>query len=358
MILDMKGFDELVEKGHIRKVQKDGMVLYNYTDRCNFDRAWNGYSLVARGIVLEESTGRVIAKPFPKFFNLGEMEETSLKNLPLRKGYHVYEKLDGSLGITFFYKGQWHMATRGSFDSERAKRGLKMLNKRMLRYMDERFTYLFEIIYPENKIIVNYGNEEKLVLIGAVHTNSAREVNPEALGYVAEQLGVESAMLYPYSIEEIIDLQKTLPKDQEGFVVRFTDGMRVKIKGDEYMKIARMLSNMTPLAFWEAMKQGIIPRQYLAQLPEEFRKDYEPIVRDLEGHYHMIQQEVIDDFMKLPGHDMTERESRKRIALFIKNEPLMHRGAMFPLLNKNYEVTDEYIKKKIRPKGNVLRVHE
>ncbi len=357
MRYDLKEFDFLVEKGFLRKVEKDDMVLYNYTDECTFEREWNQYTMLSRGLILQKTTGEVIAKPFPKFFNLGEMEEMSLPKLPVDKGYHVFEKMDGSLGILFFWGGQWQMATRGSFESEQALMGRDMLSKYRMRYLDKDFTYLVEIIYPENKIVVDYGNEHKLVLLSAYHTRTEKEVNPEIIGYLAQQLGMESAMLMPYSIEEMIELQKIIPKDMEGFVVRFTNGLRVKIKGDEYLKIHKMISCMTPLSFWENMKQGVVNRQYLAQLPEEFRKDFTPIVSDLEGYYNMITKEILEDFMKLPTQTLESKEDARAIGLFMRDNRgvIKHPGAMWPLLNQKWTVTDDYIMKKIRPKGNVLR---
>jgi RNA ligase len=356
---DMAAFEHRVSQGYLRQVYSEDLVLFNYTDKCTFDRAWDQYTLVSRGIVLNRYSGEVVALPFSKFFNLGEMEEVSLKNLPLDKGYHVFEKMDGSLGIVYFHNGQWRMNTRGSFDSPQAIKGREMLNKYRTRYLDRDFTYLVEIIYPSNKIVVDYGTQEKLVLLGAVHTRSCKEVNPEVLGYVGDQLGMESAMLYPYSLDEIITLQKTLPKDQEGFVVRFMNGMRVKVKGDEYMKIAKMLSHMTPLSFWDTMKNGVVNRQYLAQLPEEFRKDFEPMVRDLEGLYHQIMQEVLLEYLALPLRDLSVPDARRTVGLFMNsNTHMTHKSAMWPMLDQKYDVVDQYIMKRVRPTNNLMRSAE
>jgi RNA ligase len=356
MKYDLKEFENRVEDGYIRRIVKFDMIIYNYTEKCTFERAWDQYTMLSRGIVLDKYTGEVIARPFGKFFNLAEMPEITLDKLPVDKGYHVFEKLDGSLGICFFHGGQWHMNTRGSFESEQAVKGLEILNKYRTRYLDKNFTYLFEIIYPENKIVVDYGKEEKLVLLSAFHTKTEREIDPEVLGYVGDQIGTEVAMIHPYSIEEMIGLQKTIPKDQEGFVVRFTNGLRVKIKGDEYMKIAKMLSHMSPISFWEVMKNGVVDRQYLEQLPEEFRKDYEPIVMELEKRYNEVSNEILQDYESLPVHDMKVKGNAKIVGLMIQTDPrkFKHPGAVFPMLNKSWTAVDTYIKRKTRPTGNVM----
>src|ERR1700677_2889998 len=120
MKYDLNAFDDMVKHGYVRRVENPDLVLYGYTDQCTFARAWQTpYTRSARGIIFEKKTGRLVAKPFPKFFNLGEMEEVSLLNLP-KKPYRVFEKCDGSLGIIYYYGGKWNVATRGAFTSEKA----------------------------------------------------------------------------------------------------------------------------------------------------------------------------------------------------------------------------------------------
>ncbi len=43
-------------------------------------------------------------------------------------------------------------------------------------------TYLFEIIYPENRIVVNYGDVEELVLLAIIDNATALDL-PEDLGF-------------------------------------------------------------------------------------------------------------------------------------------------------------------------------
>lgn len=294
MKYDLTKFEELVEQGYLRKSEKGSLVLYGYTDKTTFDRNWNEYTSIARGLILDKNTGEVVAKPFPKFFNLGEMESVSFANLP-KEPYKVYEKCDGSLGIIFFHNNEWHMSTRGSFYSSQAVKGLEILKKKYnMNWLYPGFTYLVEIIYPDNKIIVNYKGEEKLVLLGVYHTESEQEIVWD--GQYGEygswgrfqSTGLELPEQYEYTIEEMIALKKTLPKDDEGFVVRFESGLRVKIKGEEYMRIAKMISQMSPLSFWEAMENGIVNRKYVHQLPEEFRSEYEPMIDKLEEQFTQI----------------------------------------------------------------------
>ena len=208
-------FEELVEQGYLRKSEKGDLVLYGYTDKTTFERHWNEYTTVARGLILNRHTGHVVAKPFPKFFNLGETEETFAVNLPTDQYYEVFEKMDGSLGIIFYYEGKWDVATRGSFYSEQAEKAREMLKKYNFTNIPKHCTLLVEIIYPANKIIVDYGKEEKLVLLGAYSSADCTEYHlrsdVELMAMGQHGLRMEVAPKYDYTIEEMIQLQKTMP---------------------------------------------------------------------------------------------------------------------------------------------------
>lgn len=350
-------FESLVNQGYLRKSEKGNLVLYGYTDKCTFDRNWTKETKEARGIILDTTTNKVVARPFPKFFNLGEMEEVSFTNLPKEK-YTVHEKVDGSLGILFYYDGEWQVATRGSFHSDQAKKGAEILKKYDMRHVPKNVTLLAEIIYPENKIIVDYGNEEKLVLLGAFNPETAVEITGQYLEAYSRVSGIPLAKTYNHTIEEMIELQKVLPKDNEGFVVRFDSGLRVKIKGEEYLRIAKIISHMSPISFWESIENGKVKVEYLQQLPEELRDQYEPIVKELEDQYNKVQAQIIMDVGNLPlteSDNIQDKEVKKKVGLFLKNDIIKHKVILFPYLYGQMNLVDNYIKKIIRPDGNQIR---
>lgn len=354
MYYKISELEALVEQGYLRKSEKDGLTLYGYTDKTTFDRNWNEFTRAARGLIVNSKTGFVIAKPFEKFFNLGEMEETMLKNLP-DMHYQAFEKVDGSLGIIFFNKDKWDVATRGSFHSEQAQKAQTMLSQYDFSKVPKSTTILAEIIYPSNKIIVDYGDEEKLVMLGANNCFTGTEYSTSDLLDLSLSMNMEMARPYDYTIEQMIELQKTLPKDDEGFVVRFDNGLRVKIKGAEYLRIAKLISQMSPISFWEAMEQGKVDTKYLVQLPEEFKEEFEPIVATLEAQYSSVKEEIEKDFSLLPTREVTPT-SRKEIGLFLAStNTIKHKPAMFPVLLGNKENVEKYIMKLIRPDGNSIK---
>lgn len=327
------------------------LVLFNYTDFTTYERAWDEYTMSARGIIFEKDTGKIVARPFKKFFNIGEHETTFLPNLP-KTQYHIHEKLDGSLGIIYFYDGKWDIATRGSFTSDQANYArLNLLPKYAFEKSSLQWTLLTEIIYPENKIVVNYSGRSELVLLGVINKTTQRSLPGEMLKEISDAICIPLAKNYSHTIEQCIELKSTLPKDDEGFVVHWPEcDTRIKIKGDEYMKIAKIMAHMTPLAFWEVMEQGgKVPLSYLEQIPEELRPMWEPIVAELEHQYSYVQAKLEIDLTKLPS--LTDR---KAIGLFIKDnaESLNYPRLIFPRIS--YGNAHDGIMKVIRPTGNDL----
>ena len=75
---------------------------------------------MCRGLITDNE-GNIVARTWGKFFNLEEKKHTPTDD------FDVYAKLDGSLGILFYYQNQWVMATRGSFTSDQAIKGFEML---------------------------------------------------------------------------------------------------------------------------------------------------------------------------------------------------------------------------------------
>jgi len=363
---NFKRLDELTEEGYLRKVISPckKLMLYNYTDKCTYEKKWNKHTLNSRGTVYEIATGKVIATAFPKFFNFKELQPVVQKTLIKQVGFTVSEKMDGSLGILYKYDGRWRVNTRGSFTSDQAIKATEMVQKYEPR-LDNLFitfpntpTLLVEIIYPENRIIVDYGTEEKLVILGGYDRNG-RGYNDSFLQVIADKIQMPIAPIYHdfKTIDEVVEEQARLGKMEEGFVVKFQDGYRCKFKSAEYLKVARLLSEMTPLNFWKAMKDGVVQQEILEEIPEEFEDEVKRIKSGLEIKYQETKLEVLKDYqyaIKSIGGLVDLNEDRKKLGLFIKENgsELKHSGAMFAKLIDGD--IDKYLMKEIRPVGNKI----
>lgn len=352
-------FTPYVEKGLVRQVTSPcgRLVLFNYTDKTTFEKAWDEVTLNARGTVYEIETGKVVAFAFPKIFNFEELPTEKRNEILNERYFDVFEKADGSLGIIYFYDGEWRVNTRGSFTSDQAIKGKELLKKYDLFNIPENSTLLCEIIYPENRIILDYGDTEELVLLGSYDN----EFLVEKIVMIPN--GMRMAESYHFStIDELIEKQLSLGSDDEGFVVRLQSGERVKFKSKEYLKLAKILSNMTPLSLWEVMKNGIVDKEYLSQLPEEFRTDVDEIVEKLEDAYDDVRFRITNEAVIIAqsvGFDFLQNnfdEFRKSVGLFLSNgiHEFKHKDAMFPYFLKKEEAVDKYIMSKIRPTGNNL----
>lgn len=249
-----------------------GLHIYCYTQRCVYDDAWDAFSLVARGLVLDPVAQAVVATPFPKFFNLGERRGVA-PDLP----FEAFDKLDGSLIIVFHYAGRWRTATKGAFVSRQAAWAQARLDARDTSALMPGTTYLFEAIYPENVIVIRY-TTTGLVLLGA-YDDTGREIDWSKLLKVGEATGFPVSWRHPFqSISELVRIAGDMPSTLEGFVVRFSDGTRLKIKGAEYKRIHALISRCTPLAVWDVMNAGLPLDDMRRDLPEEFWEDFDAIV--------------------------------------------------------------------------------
>ena len=376
-------YDKLVEMGYLRKSEKGPLVLYNYTEKCTFDAHWNKYTIESRGLILNKDTGDTVARPFPKFFNLGELENKQLPQPPIGEEFVVEEKLDGSLGICYFdpVENKYKIATRGSFESDQAIIGTEMLQTAIDKMQPEaykfftsmtvQFTLLFEIIYPENRkndgarLVVDYGDDRTLVLLAAIDRDNGRDCHYLTLNGVSQALGFPLRKEYKYSLEELVELKKSWPVNFEGVVVRYIpSNFRMKVKGDEYCKMQKILNSISPLSIWEKMQDDeefILTDEYLLMIPEEIR----PEVEDLEARLHDKYEQFMDDTYKhftvfLIKHPAVEDRTAKNLGLYVqdlnKQNPDFrpYASGMFLIYNNLTDRLHKHAIKCIRPKANKL----
>jgi RNA ligase len=280
---------------------KTGRALYVYSQSCVHDDGWNEFSLMARGLILHPERQEVIATPFTKFFNAGEHNGT-IPDLP----FEAFEKVDGSLAILHYFDGKWRAATKGAFESSQAVWAEQFIESADLRPLDQGTTYLTEAVFPENRIVVHYSKPE-LVMLGAYRQDGS-ELTFDQLETVAGMVGWRVAKRYAFtSFVDLAGYAKTLPATEEGFVVRFANGLRLKLKGDEYKRIHSLISRCTPLAMWEAMQAGDDMGAIRRDLPEEFWGDFDAITSKLSERIEEITQkvaQVADKYAEKPDKEI------------------------------------------------------
>lgn len=324
-----------IEKGLVVKQDHPTLPLsiYNYSRTCQYERLWDDVTMDCRGLVLD-SEGNVIAKPFRKFFNMEEHKPEEIPNEP----FEVFEKMDGSLGILFNYKGEWILSTKGSFNSDQAIKGMEIAK----RYNYDKicipgFVYLFEIIYPENRIVVNYGTDERLVLLSIV--------NPEGKELDYDEIEIDGwDIVNRYDgIRDYSELKSKISQNDEGFVIRFRSGFRMKIKGDEYVRLHRILTGFSNITIWEYLKDKRDFNEFLDRVPDEFDSWVRNTVEDIKNEYEMINSEYKWIFQVLMRS--SQSETKKGFAEMAKK--YKHPSILFKMFDgKEYS---NYIWKQIRP---------
>lgn len=321
---------EMIAQNYIRvnKHPHCDLYIYNYTQSAQYERVWNEITLVCRGLILNDNL-EIIARPFPKFFNLGERENQEIPN----SSFEVYDKLDGSLGILYWIDDIPYIASRGSFDSDQSNKANEMLHgkyKDSWAYLDKKNTYVFEIIYPENRIVLDYGNTEALILLGIIDTVTANELPLQDMGFpIVERYD---------GLNNINTLKELNHDNKEGFVIKFSNNYRLKVKFEEYLRLHRIITEVSNINIWEYLKTNQPMEEILERVPDEFFEWVKQTKTDLENQYTAIESQCKMDYKVL--------ETVKETALYFQT--CAYPSVLFSMLkNRNYT---EIIWKKIRPK--------
>ena len=322
-----------IDAGYINKQKHPTAPLWilNYSQRAQFDWHWTRETMQCRGLIVDDQWN-VVARPFEKFFSAEQ-----LNGVVPAEPFEAYEKMDGSLGILYFFDGKPQIASRGSFTSEQAQRATAMLSS---KYADARFdsdyTYLFEIIYPENRIVVDYGDREELVLLAIIETATGKEWPLHAYESVFPVVKKYDGF------SQFDEIMTTQDDSREGFVVRFESGQRVKIKFDEYKRLHKILTGISPRAIWEMLRAGSGLSSIIDRVPDEFYQWARETENDLRAQFAAIESTA--------RNEMTFIGTRREIAERFK--ACKYPSVMFSMLDgKAYA---DQIWRMVKPSGKAF----
>ena len=278
------------------------LTIWNYTEKVQYERLWDEVTLSCRGLVFDDE-GNQVSYPFKKFFNIEENKHTPTND------FEIYEKVDGSLITVFNYNGEWVASSRGSFTSEQAIAAQELFNRFKVDMLDPNATYLFELIAPWNRIVVDYGDAEELILLGI--KSKEYECSYEELVAVSKYLGCKVTQLFHF--EDYTEIQKLNWANTEGFIVRFSNGDRCKIKFEEYLRLHKIMTEVSTTGIWESLKNGDDIAELLKDVPDEFYDKIDEYVEELVSQYIMLEREYTWIFNKLK-----DIEDRSRFAELAK----------------------------------------
>jgi RNA ligase len=356
-------YDMTMNMCEIKKRVDDGLItvrkhpflnifICNYTAKTQYRELWDQYTERCRGLIIDES-GNILNNPFPKFFNLGEKEYTKIDALPLEVP-KITEKLDGMLGILYEEGDNVAISTRGMFDSPYAEWATNWLRLKGFKLDDFKkgFTYLFEIIYPGNKIIVDYKGREDLVLL-AIRNNC----NNMELNHIEEARRLGLSYAKEYSFDNISDALEYLETrkgiESEGLVCKYSNGLRIKMKSVDYKRLHKILTGISARDIWISLRDTGSIDGIIDNVPDEFML----WVKRVETELRASKMEVMGKALTI-ALGAKDLESRIEQAQYISECAECTRGLggiAFLLLDGKMDKAEYFTWRMIRPSGEIFK---
>jgi RNA ligase len=317
------GFTDWGRYGDVVVRQKDDLLIFNYTTLAQYAERWNFFERVSRGLIINRQTGEIVARPFDKFFNWGEGGRTSTAPIVT-----ITEKMDGSLGVLYRHQRQYHISTRGTLDSKQGVWATDFLRAHYdLSDLADDLTLLFEIIYPENRIVVDYGARQDLVLIGVRNRFTGDYLSFPQVQALGIQYGFSLPKIYQFEdITTLIANTQALGSSEEGYVVEFADGQRFKFKSLRYLELQRLLVSLTFKNVLKAVQSGTID-SILDMIPDEFLHETRKWITEIQATIQRVKHEVQTAFDNAP------KTSRKDFAVWVTTNHLPLSRYLFALLD-------------------------
>ena len=306
-IMNLKELDSMIKLKYVASKHHPTLPyrILNYTQKASGDYVWNNTTETCRGLIVDDDDN-IVARPFRKFFNYSEIVASGKECLiPTDEKFTIFDKLDGCLGILFYTpSGKLDVATRGSLTSPQSEWAADYIRKNLsdkqmvdLRdmvcdYSDGRYrqkiTLCFEIIYKGEKHIVNYGDKESVTLLAVLDNDTGSDLPLHPYDNFFET---------PETFDcDWKDVKTVFPRQNaEGFVIKFENGFRMKIKYDEFLNMQKIIKGLTPGKIFDAVSQrnlsSIVP--YLSELDEETRLYVKSQIKELLNIYLDVEFDAL-----------------------------------------------------------------
>jgi len=233
-----------------RVMEKDWYTVVNYmvalddTFSLVRDRSHHNMKIrrECRGLIFDTETGKLISRPYHKFFNVGEREETAINKVNLYEPHVVLEKLDGSMIRPIPTKEGFRLATKAGVTDVAMNAEVFIADNMdyadLIRGLIEGgMTPIFEWCSRKNRIVVDYP-EDQLILTAIRDTVTGLYIHYAEMVEIAEHAGIPVVKAVDgLAIQDINLFVKQVREwdDGEGIVLRFDNGHMVKVKADDYV---------------------------------------------------------------------------------------------------------------------------
>jgi RNA ligase len=128
--------------------------------------------------------------------------------------------------------------------------------------------------------------------LGAFNTHTGEEILHDEL------CGLDGFdIVKKYDIKaDFTQLKEMVADNSEGFVIRFKNGKRMKIKGLEYIRLHSLMTQFSNVDIWKSLKEGT-PID-LENVPDEFDEWVRNTIKELQSKYDKRFKELDDSFWK------------------------------------------------------------
>lgn len=279
---------------------------------------YDGFYRECRSVVIDVVNDCIILSPFSKFFNINELEETSLKNIQRRifnaKTIEFSDKLDGSMQSARWYNNRIVMAGSQAINpnnSWRLQDGYRMINgnpryKEMLMKYPE-YTFIFEYISLKDAHVVKYTKEQEgLYLIGIRNVLNGEECSYKTVISIANKFNIPTTKLFDKTIEQVMsELDDKSSDEAEGFVINI-DGYKVKLKYNDYVHIHKALSKLSSV---NLIIRSIADDKYddlLAKLPVAYHDQVKKVATIVVDYINRTEKVIREYYSEAPKKDKKE----------------------------------------------------
>ena len=240
---------QIEDKPEFKVMEKGWYTVINYMvafeDTFSLIRHRTHYNMwmrrECRGLIFNTATGELISRPYHKFFNVGERDETQLDKIDLNQPHVVLEKLDGSMIRPIPTPEGFRLGTKAGITDVAMNAEVFIGDKPQYGTfinlcISQETTPIFEWVSRKNRIVVDYP-EDNLILTAIRDNRNGSYVEYESMKRSASHLNIPCVKAYSKGVPTSEDLINHIRKwdDGEGVVIRFDDGHMVKIKADEYI---------------------------------------------------------------------------------------------------------------------------
>lgn len=193
-----------------------------------------------RGLLFDNK-GLIVSRPFHKFFNVNQLEETQANLIDMSRDHTIMVKEDGSMVRPFMIDEEIRWGTRkGESDT------IASLRKDFPDYFNLNVnqgglcahicnlnrTPIFEYVGPNNKHVVSY-EEPRLIMLATRDNFTGQYYDIYSNRFHREHFDLVDVLESPNNIEEFMETIRVL-KGSEGAVITFGNEY-YKVKAEDYV---------------------------------------------------------------------------------------------------------------------------